>query len=443
MFGIYLLWVNWALANGGPDIWTDRTLVGEGRPEANVVHTKMVKEDLDIRLPTQTLNRYTVDARYTLQTPTGGESIRFAVPITTGWEEDTRLLAIPDSVALHLDGSPVPCVIEKRETMPLDLGYELGQDAVDAWCVAALELPGKRDDLLLTLQYEAELFHESWSTNVDLFTGVSDRELYYLLWPAASWAGIPKSVNMTVHLGRYTGRAEVVSPPGHRIDDDRVVWNVASTALDELKAVHIKLPAEDFEIHDRLATWNTAEHLERTARVRASSVMQASETTNYAPENMLDGDPTTAWCEGVTAPGETPWIEFEWDPMVSPSDYIEARADTCWGGMFILPGHAQSPETYAGHGAVSRVRMRPCDADAPALDTLVTVSDRVDASGTVVEVGNGIEEGTPEAEILAHMVQAWIVGPACIRVEITEVRAGTQHQNTCVSEAAWRLGCLY
>ncbi len=55
----------------------------------------------------------------------------------------------------------------------------------------------------------------------------------------------------------------------------------------------------------------------RPRATSASSVLEPTATSNFRPPNLVDGDLTTAWCEGKEGAGTGEWVRFEFLEPVS------------------------------------------------------------------------------------------------------------------------------
>jgi hypothetical protein len=134
--------------------------------------------------------------------------------------------------------------------------------------------------------------------------------------------------------------------------------------------------------------------------VRASSTLEGSD--RYAAARVLDGDKTTAWCEGAPGAGVGEALVFE---FARPMDvyYVEV-----WGGYF---GEA---DRLHGNGRLKRYRV---SGDAGRV--LVTSADAPRGGDPPIS-GNLVHLG----------------GQTTSRVEITidEVWPGDRFEDTCVSQ---------
>lgn len=80
-------------------------------------------------------------------------------------------------------------------------------------------------------------------------------------------------------------------------------------------------------------------------KARASSVLRPQGGNSYGPENAIDRDPATAWCEGAPGTGEGHWIELTLGPL--RNQLCEPR------GWAVVPGYAKSAATWKDNARIS------------------------------------------------------------------------------------------
>ncbi len=77
--------------------------------------------------------------------------------------------------------------------------------------------------------------------------------------------------------------------------------------------------------------------------VTASSVRKSDQGNVYAPRMAFDGNPRTAWCEGVKGPGRGQWIVFDFDNEITLKEIV------------IQPGYFKTPEIWGKNNRVSSI----------------------------------------------------------------------------------------
>ncbi len=94
----------------------------------------------------------------------------------------------------------------------------------------------------------------------------------------------------------------------------------------------------------------------------ASSILEASNTTDYRATNLLDGDLATAWCEGVEGPGIGEWVRLEFSrPLVL--DRVE-----------VANGYQQDPDRFRANARVRSLEVEYSNG-------VTQLVDLVDAQG--------------------------------------------------------------
>jgi hypothetical protein len=97
----------------------------------------------------------------------------------------------------------------------------------------------------------------------------------------------------------------------------------------------------------------------------ASSIRKASNTTDYRPANLLDGDPATAWTEGAEGPGVGEWVRLEFSRPLA------------LGRIEIANGYQQDLERFRANGRVKTLELEYSDGTTQLVDL-------VDAQGLQV-----------------------------------------------------------
>lgn len=77
----------------------------------------------------------------------------------------------------------------------------------------------------------------------------------------------------------------------------------------------------------------------------ASSALEPSKGNDYSPARAFDGDPATAWVEGVAGNGEGEWVELLFGAPVT------------FQTVEISNGYAKSPKAFADNGRIARARL--------------------------------------------------------------------------------------
>ncbi len=134
----------------------------------------------------------------------------------------------------------------------------------------------------------------------------------------------------------------------------------------------------------------------QTSKITATSTLPKSKTSSYSPNQVMDGDSTTCWCEGVKGSG------------IGQSFTIQFTKTIEIEGLKILPGYGKSVSAYLENNSVRKAR--------------ITFSD---GSSTIVDFTKGYYFELPE-----------IKRTNSIKFTILEVNPGSKYDDTCVTELA-------
>ena len=142
-------------------------------------------------------------------------------------------------------------------------------------------------------------------------------------------------------------------------------------------------------------------------RYVASSTLAPSTASNYEPRNVFDGDPDTAWCEGIQGNGEGEWIALYLGEIEDIGQFTEF-------GISVKTGYQKSYETLTRNGRPDTTRIE-LFADDVLLSTLYSSVDEY------------------------HYVEKVTVSPPTsgsvwLKLTIIDVRPGEKWQDTCISE---------
>ncbi len=134
-------------------------------------------------------------------------------------------------------------------------------------------------------------------------------------------------------------------------------------------------------------------------RVEVSSVLK-DQYGVYSPENVIDGDTKTAWCEGVSGSGEGEWIEI---------DFYTTRTVS---NLKIFPGYGETEKLF-------RANNRP-----RALD--IEFGDKSHTSVELTDEYRMQNFSFPPKE-----------GGTYLKISIKDVYKGTKYDDTCISEISF------
>lgn len=444
-----------SLANGGPDDWTHATPIGSARPTSQVA-TRLVSEELTVTVG-QDYDAVQARAVYKLYNPGPVETVRYAVPKLDELydSEDIRGDTNTASLKLTLDGKPVACTdraLKKKLEIPFAHRKRVNPAALEnppdepvydeqvttfhvtTACEVELKLaPGEHE---LVLDVVEEPLHYSWSTSKDKHPGVSDRRWMWLLAPAGSWAGTLDELSIDVDLGPHARTAKVhgegwTTKGTHRT---KTLKKVDLTQAEPL-VIDLGVREQDFqavilEMTGRTFAW-------KPLGAKASSTLKAQGANRYGPENLIDRDPATAWCEGVDGTGVGEWVQLRYSGLEGAQVPAVLHPDVVRLQMAMLPGYAKSQHTWTTNGRVAKVEVSACDG---SIEHELTVPKRDDPRAAMFFTGFGEDLFSyPLPPIATAITRKWAESKkeACIQVRILEVEQGSKHEDTCISELAF------
>ncbi len=92
------------------------------------------------------------------------------------------------------------------------------------------------------------------------------------------------------------------------------------------------------------------------ADVRASSYIEPSEERTYGPDNLIDGDPATAWNEDAEGLGEGEWVRLQFETPIIP-----ARLE-------VANGYQRDEERFTGNGRIEQMTVKYSDGTSQTVE---------------------------------------------------------------------------
>lgn len=441
--GILLSFSFACFANGGPVDWTEGKPVGGLVPKEESA-VELVREALDISIVD--VDRYAVEANYVLKNSGAARRISYGVPLY--WVEEFQPEAAAAGIHIAVGEKEYGCIavspVKRTDLNAMESSEWIGAVG-DAWCVAEIEIP-QGPSVRLKLSYEAEFEFEDWETSKSARREFSSRRLVYPLAPAGYWNGKP-DLELRLNLGPYADRVSKLEPPklgGQEAvrTNDAYTWTLAQADLKQLKALEVDFDFEPLLRHRQLATWNADALPARTTRAQTSASSTLSHEKNrYAVENLMDGDPATAWCEGSEGNGEGESITFRIEPK-------ENEYPCSVEGIAIVPGYAKSAQTYLKNGRVTRLRIEECDDPSSYAELRWQAQDRFEQSAVFIDTDYA--SIVPTGPLVEAKGGKWAAEeserhddhkPYCLRFIILETAPGEDYSDTCISEVAFIRNC--
>jgi len=140
----------------------------------------------------------------------------------------------------------------------------------------------------------------------------------------------------------------------------------------------------------------------------ASSTLDASRSASYGADNAFDGNPETAWCEGVDGDGVGEWLLVDLGEAAALGSLAGLRVE-------VFTGYQKNAQTYHANGRPTRLRVVLLAADKVAARTALSCGQESRCSGAVPVAGP-------------------LAGPVRLRLTVDKVEPGAKFHDTCVSE---------
>jgi hypothetical protein len=429
-----------AVANGGPVAWTKPSGAGDIVPVSQT-SVRLDSERLTIRFEDDGA-RYRVHADYVLANPGPKVSLDYGVPVF--WyppdlgefdrpEDETKRplvdkegLAYPRGVRIAIGEKRFPCTLENvHRSEDSDGGYAL----IQAWCVTKIEIPPS-DCVTLTLDYTGSFrFVDELYTNSP-FAQHGLRSLRYDLSPAGRWAGKPKHLDVAIEAGIWNDFFRPEKPQGFTEDGSRFVLHLVDIDLEEVGSIEGTLDAGKMLEHRERAT------MKPDPRFRASASSELGKT--YGAGNVLDGNPSTAWCASKARPPVGQWIEVRAAEVEVP-EYCRLH------GYVLVPGYAKNQQTWTRNNRIRSVRLDQCGDASSGGPLPIEVSERFDTSAIEMprlpdDAFNAALHTQRADHDIARGNRKARVKDYCIRLTIEAVIEGPA-SDTCISEFRPVINC--
>ncbi len=426
-------------SNGGPVAWTDSKPSGGIEPrQENCI--ELLSEKLNISI--LDLNSYKVDANYRLRNPDGDKRITYGVPLY--WVGEFNPVDAASGVHISVNKKDYRChatePVKHTSREWLDK-LEMYGGVGEAWCIAEIDVP-RGEAIQLNLRYTADLEFEDWEFSKSALTEFSNRKLLYPVAPAGYWKGTP-DLHVELNLGPYKYSVLKQSPDGGAMTPGVLTWDIANADLKTIDTLSVEFDSLPLLQHEQFVTWNATEYKAKLASwtVEASSTLEPA-GGRYVASNMMDGDPSTAWCEGNKGSGVSESFTAQ---LVESSD---GTPNYCHPeGIVIVPGYAKSEKVYLDNGRINKVRVEDCQDPSSYVELDLKPDEHFNRSARFVNTY--YSTFIPRDGIIARGGQ-WVekdtmhesyVAPSCLRFIIKETTPGRRYDDTCISEIAFVRNC--
>ena len=166
---------------------------------------------------------------------------------------------------------------------------------------------------------------------------------------------------------------------------------------------------------EQLLRWNASD--KKLYRVVAKA---SSHHPKHPVKYLLDGDPATAWCEGVPSMGVGESVRFWFDTTTIPCQLY---------GVAVTHGYLKSQKTYLENGRVTKFSLTDCQGVRSYLGS------------TAVELQSWYRHGASDYKFPDDIQFAKNLGKVCLQLTITDVANGQKYQDTCLSEVTFLSEC--
>lgn len=330
-----------AFANGSPIARSDLGATG---------NIRMIQQH-DVQLRRETLqvriegDWALVRAEYELLNQGAATTVAYGFPvdyINPDWCNDCGDVSDGEhlrDVRIEADGD----VLETKQIAdPKPSASESPPQFLHTWIVSELPLREAQQSIV-TVSYRVRNEFADWSWSTNFMPSHSTRKFRYRLSPSGNWGRgkvgrLDISVDFT-KLAAVDGKINKIAPAGYTRQDGVLRWQLIDVDLS--KSADLEIEYDDSA--RLLSEFMSAQRLSRafiTQASASSTLDQPAGSSRHSPAMMLDGDLSTAWCEGAAGDGAGQTLTFEF-----------AHATTVTG-VGIVNGYTKSPGVFAGNGRV-------------------------------------------------------------------------------------------
>lgn len=409
-----------ALGNGTPIARSDVARTGNITPIGQR-SIDLLEETLQISIDG---DQATVRAEYHFVNSGGAATVAYGFPIdhvNPDWctdcddgsaEDMTRIGNPPRDVRIEANGQ---ALATREVAEPLPAQGTPPAELLRTWILADLTFSaGERSVVTVSYKVTNRLNDMAWSTS--FAPNYSKRKFAYQLSPSGNWGdGEVSRLDISVDIAKLThfgGKLGAVAPAGYTKEGSQLRWRFSGADLRKMPDLSI-----EYDNSARLLSELIVEQ-----RLPANDIAQARALSTLGAHDigkLLDGDPSTAWCEGAEGDGVGQTLAFEFKPGVT----VDA--------VGILNGYTKSDAIYRGNGRAARV----------------TAEITREPRGVSREAEQAVSAASlPERDFAQLNRQAlapfidWIVDAPYsantreVTITIDAVKAGAKHADTCISE---------
>lgn len=215
------------------------------------------------------------------------------------------------------------------------------------WFTTRIYFPPNQTKELI-VSYRIKAAYTDWITTKSFVPSYNPRGFTYDLNPSTHWGdgtvdNLKVVVDARLELGRG-GEIDTLLLPGDYVENDGVfTFEASDFQLGNADDIVVAYTIDDYK-------YNQFYEESRVPAEHITAVRASSELEGYPVENLLDGDPATAWVEGVDGAGFGQVIEIEF------SDFLLS-------GVAVLNGYTKNADTYYMNNRLHMVRFEMFDAE--------------------------------------------------------------------------------
>lgn len=269
----------------------------------------------------------------------------------------------------------------------------------------------------VTVSYRVKAEYSDGMTNKDFMPGYGYRTFRYDLNPSSYWgdgtvASFKVIVDARAELNNGTWFDTLILP-GDPLKDNGVFTYEASNlnlaGADDILLRYSNAAAKYHQFFDEGRAG--PEHI---VAIRASSAVEG-----YPAENLVDGDPATAWVEGERGAGFGQFIEVRF-------------RDFALVGVAILNGYTKSADVYYKNNRVHKVKFEILNSSGELM------FEGRDAWSLPDKSYSEFDPDIPWG--FASIIDAWsedwspIIKDGTVRITILETHPGSTYDDTAISE---------
>ncbi|MEO1054149.1 MAG: discoidin domain-containing protein [Bacteroidota bacterium] len=418
-----------AFANGGPI--SGSYVQKSGNIKLITQHDiEILKEDLNIQIDGDYCN---VEVTYLFKNRGAANDVKYGFPVdfipSDGYYyPDTEYVAYFNYL---YDNQSLKHTIILEDSVQVDhvvSNYGGRENVSRRWYITDLHFDANATKEL-KVRYRILSNHGDYPRGLDHFSYYSERMFFYDLKPAGFWGdGKIGEFNLQIERSQdlYPDEIQIAGIGDLKVDNNAYSktiedYQVSGAALLEIFWDRSSVLLFD-ELSDALPS-KTIKHVTASSRLHG----------NYAPENLIDRDHTTAWVEGKEGEGIGEWVEFEFNENVIIS------------GIAILNGYTKSEGTYVTNNQVKSYTIEIYSKNGDVVNKEVHTKGFEEQSVRKYKMINkryfylmvdiALDSGGLElvSEDIDELI-AQIGTTSKIRFRIDGVYKGTKYNDTCISE---------